>query len=403
VKPWLSFVTSTMRGEWAFMRREKSVLLMLLFVPLGYPLIMSWLYSRDQAVERPALVVDADNSALSRRLTLELDATQEVRVVRRPASLDEGLAAMRAREADLLVFVPEDFSRKVKKGEPAAVRVWADSGNMYTYSVAFPAAFGVVSSLNGRLAWRGLRQKGLSAAAASARAQPVLRAEHLLFHPTGSYGRYLMAGVLLIVIQQIVVISLSFSVGARREQGLFDPGPYPVGYLAGIIGAHVPFYLAGILFAVLGVTPAFGWTAASPVATVALFTLFMVTLVPVAVGVASFARDRMGTFQLFMFFSVPLFVASGFTWPADQMPAYLRVVTAVFPATPALQALRIVALKAGGLGAVAPYLAWLAVQFVVYAVLAVVVARRAWTYLPGFPWGLKLPASLAVDLRRRVN
>jgi len=392
MKPWLRSVWDATKSEWAFFRRERSVLVVLLFVPLAYPLIMSWLYAADQAVERPALVIDADNSALSRRLVLDLEATPELRIVGRPATLDEGLSALRQQRAEVMVYVPEGFAQHVKKGGTAQVRLWVGAANIYTWGIAYPAAAGVVAQLDGELAVKSLLSHGLPPSAAARRAAPVVRAEHLLFHPTGGYGRYLMAGVLLIVLQQVVVISLAFSVGARRELGLYTPGRWPLGYLLGLITAHAPFYAVGILFAVLVVVPAFGWTVVSPLSTVALFTLFVLTLVPVAVAVASVAKDRMGTFQLLMFFSVPLFAASGFTWPADQMPPALRVVTAVFPATPALRAMRVLGTKSGSLTAVAPYLGWLGLQLLGYALVAPLVVRRSWTRLPGWPSWLAMGA-----------
>ena len=376
------------REEWKLLlggrsRKEKSgILTVLLVIPLLYPAVVAYLYHGEEARERPALLLDLDGSALSRHLALELEATPEIRIVGRPQGLSDGVAALRRGEAELLVVIPADLSRSIKRGERAQMAVWSTGGNVYTWSLAFPAASAVVAYANAELATRRFLAAGLPPGVARVRAAPIAMADHRLFHPTGSYGRYLAVGVLLIVIQQLVVVSLAFSAGVRRERGLpVGAPPHPLGQLLGMAAAHAPFWLGGLLFVSCALLPWMGWAGPSPLAVAALFALFVAALVPVAVGVASLIPDRMTAFQTLMFFSVPLFLASGFTWPGTQLPRALEAITFVFPATPALRALRILSMKAGDLRTVLPELAWLAGQGLAYSALAAVVvsltSRRA--------------------------
>jgi ABC-2 type transport system permease protein len=154
--------------------------------------------------------------------------------------------------------------------------------------------------------------------------------------------------------------------------------PHPLAHLAGMAAAHAPFWVGGLILVSLGVLPWMGWSGPSPLATAALFTLFVAALAPVAVAVASLVPDRMSAFQVVMFFSAPLFVASGFTWPAGQLPLAVDVATWAFPATPALRALRVLSMKTGDLRVVAPELRWLAAQAVLYAAAAALLVLRPW-------------------------
>ncbi|HET6439840.1 MAG TPA: ABC transporter permease [Anaeromyxobacter sp.] len=382
---WLASFRQGLREEWALLlggrsRRERSgILTVLLAIPLLYPAVVTYLYHGEEARERPALLLDLDQSALSRRLALDLEATPELRIVGRPAGLEEGQAALRRGEAELMVVVPADLSRKVKQGERAQLAVWGAGGNVYTWSIALPAVSAAVATVDAELAARSLLAAGLPPEVARRRASPIATGDRRLFHPSGSYGRYLAVGVLLIVIQQLVVVSLAFSAGVRRERGLpVGAPPSPVGHLSGMAAAHAPFWLGGLLFVSAVLLPWMGWAGPSVAATAAIFAALAAALVPVAIAVASLVPDRMTAFQVLMFFSVPLFVASGFTWPAGQLPGAVRVATAVFPATPALQALRILSMKSGDLRTVAPELLWLVGQFLGYAALAWLVVLRPW-------------------------
>jgi ABC-2 type transport system permease protein len=126
------------------------------------------------------------------------------------------------------------------------------------------------------------------------------------------------------------------------------------------------------------VLPALGWAGPGLAGAGVLVAVFLLAMVPVAIAVAGFVRDRVAAFQLLMFLSVPVFVASGFTWPADQLPTHVRAVAALFPATPALRGLRILSMKTADLGAIAPELAWLALQLVAWTLLAAAVVRTPW-------------------------
>jgi len=384
---WLRTLWAAAKDEAALVFRERSILLVLLAVPLLYPAIVSWIYRAEDVRERPALLLDLDGSALSRELALRIEATQGVSIAGRPASLDEGLAALRAGEAELLLVVPEDLSKRVKRGEPARLAVWAGGANLYVWGIAYPDVVAAAGSLDAELLARSLMARGLPPAAAAARAAPVATGDRNLFHPTGGYGRYFALGILLIVIQQAVVVSMAFSAGVRRELGLDAPARWPVAVGLGRALAHAPFWLGGVAFILGVVAPHMGWSGPSAAAMAVPFLGLVAVLVPVALSIATLVRDRLAAFQLLMFFSAPLFVASGFTWPASQLPASVRVVTAVFPATPALRALRVLATKSASLADVGPELLWLGAQLVVALAIAAVVVHRSWRRLPGFPWG----------------
>lgn len=364
------------RDEARLLRRERSVLLVLLGVPLLYPAVIAALYRAEDARERPAVVVDLDGSALARRLAFDLDATPELRVVARAGGVDAARAAVAADDAELAVVIPADLSARVARGETAQLAVWAGGANLYTWGVAFPAVHAVAGAAGAELRARAFLEKGLPPPAARARATPIATADRPLFHPSGSYGRYFGGGVLLIVLQQVVLLSTAFSAGLRRELRLapLDAGR-PLAEAAGRAAAHAPFWAAAALFVVAGVLPAVGWSGPGVAPVAALVAAFLVAMVPIAMAVARFVRDRMAAFQLLMFLSVPLFVASGFTWPAGALPAHVRAVAAVFPATPALRAFRILSMKAADLAAVAPELAWLAAQLAGWTAVAAVVLR----------------------------
>lgn len=366
---WVRHLAGSVAGEWLHIARNGSVLLILLGLPLFYPTVVSWLYQPNLATERPALLIDDDNSALSREFTRNLDATMEVRLTGRPASLEEGFAAIREGLAELMIYIPPDFSRKIKRDEPAEVKLWINTANMLTYAVSYPGVSNVIADMTYQIALHTFRQRGAARETAENRALPLVRFDRFLFHPTGAYGDFFTIGVFLVVVQQITLIGLAFSMGLRREK---EPrllaGRFPATTVFGRGLAQTIFYLLGSAFILYFICPRFGWPMTDAGAIFALFAAFCVAMLPLSALVASLVRDRYESFQLLMFASTPLFMMSGFTWPFDQMPEYVQRFASAFPLTPALQALRILSMKSAEPALVHPYLEWMAGQFCAWSI-----------------------------------
>ena len=92
--------------------------------------------------------------------------------------------------------------------------------------------------MNEQLGRDYLHQQGLTTRLADRRIMPIQTDTRLLFHPTGAYGEFLITGAFLIVFQQLILISLSFSMGLRKELTPISPRlRFPFARLAGRVAA----------------------------------------------------------------------------------------------------------------------------------------------------------------------
>lgn len=373
------FLVRSILHEWRLMIRHPGVLLVVIAIPIVYPLIVSWLYQSNQVVERPAVVVDDDGSSLSRELVMGLDATQELTVVERAGSAEQGWKALREHRAEVFIYIPENLSARIKKGEQAHVKVWADGSNVLTYGVAYPGVSNVITAMNDKLSEQWMRGRGMSREVAQARVSPVARVEKFVFHPTLAYGAFLVPGVLLLVVQQAVLIGLAFSAGLAKEQGVPEESKrWPFTWLEGKFLAQSLLHVGGTAFIVFFVFRWFGWPMRDAISLFGLFAAFVFIVGPAAILVASLVRDRYASFQVLMFASAPMFLMSGFSWPLEQMPSHVRAVAMLLPGTPALGVLRVLSMKSGDLHAVLQWIPWMGVSFVAWTAAAVLVARRSW-------------------------
>ena len=69
--------------------KDEGVLMFLVVVPLGYPLLYSWIYNNESLHETPVVVVDQSHSALSRQFINDCDASPDVHIKYYAEDLDE--------------------------------------------------------------------------------------------------------------------------------------------------------------------------------------------------------------------------------------------------------------------------------------------------------------------------
>ena len=216
---------------------------------------------------------------------------------------------------------------------------------------------------------------------------PVARVERFLFHPTLSYGAFLVPGVLLMVVQQAVLIGLAYSAGFQKELGVPEESKrFPFTWLEGKFLAQAMLHLGGVAFIVFFVFRRFGWPMRDATSLFLLFATFVAIVGPAAILVASLVRDRYASFLVLMFASAPMFLMSGYSWPLEQMPLHVRAVAMLLPGTPALGALRVLSMKSGDISAAWQWIPWMAVSFAGWSMASVIVARRSWRPIAGMIW-----------------
>lgn len=68
---------------------DEGVLIFCILVPLGYPLLYSWIYNNEVVRDVPVAIVDMDHTALSREYIRKVDASPDVKVAYYCNSLEE--------------------------------------------------------------------------------------------------------------------------------------------------------------------------------------------------------------------------------------------------------------------------------------------------------------------------
>ena len=106
--------------------RDEGVLMFCILVPIGYPLLYSWIYNNEVVRDVPTAIVDLSHSHTTREFIREYDASPDAKTAYFCNSLDEAKQLVARQAVHGVLYFPSDFDTKLMRGEQAHVSVYTD-------------------------------------------------------------------------------------------------------------------------------------------------------------------------------------------------------------------------------------------------------------------------------------
>lgn len=201
------------------MFKDEGALLFVILLPLAYPLLYSWIYNNEVVREVPVAVVDNSHSQTSREFVRHVDASSDVRVAAICNNLEQASRLVGQQEVYGIILLPEDFDRRLGRMEQAHVSVYCNMGLMLTYKAIFQTCTAVAADMNAHI------QIALSGNYTNRddqiTASPINVADVPIFNNTGGYGNFILPGVLVLIIQQVMLLGIGITYGTSYEKRRF--------------------------------------------------------------------------------------------------------------------------------------------------------------------------------------
>lgn len=363
------------------MFKDEGALLFVILLPLAYPLLYSWIYNNEVVREVPVAVVDNSHSQTSREFVRHVDASPDVRVAAWSNNLEEASRLVARQEVYGIILLPEDFDRQLGRMQQAHVSVYCNMGLMLTYKAIFQTCSAVAADMNSHI------QIALSG-------NPTTREDQLTTHPmqvsdvpifnnTGGYGNFILPGVLVLIIQQVMLLGIGIAYGTsyekRRFARLTPMYERRFGLARIMIGRTMGFFVLFLLIAawvLLAVPRMFHFVQMLHFSDFLLFVVpYLLACVFFATTFSFFIRQRENVMLLVVFTSVPFLFMSGVSWPKSNIPEVWQWVSWFFPSTFGIQGFIKMNTMGGVFGDIIPEIKGLLIQTVIYGVFATLVTR----------------------------
>lgn len=315
------------------------IMLFLVILPLVYPLIYSLIYNPELVRDVRMVVVDHDRTALSRELTRNLDATQEVNVIGYASNLGEAKDAMNRQECFGILEIPEGFARKVGRGEVSPAVLYSDMSLLLRYRGFLVATTNVAQEMGSQIMTENLGRT-IPIAETLVAGDPMGVENISLGNLESGFDSFVMPGVLIIILQQCLVLAVGMSGGAKREKPwrfLQTEATRGKDIFMSMLGeglAYITIIILPVIYVLHYVPLIFSFPMAGNVWEIMLFILpFIIASIALGFCFQGLCRERESVFVMWVATSVAFIFLSGLTWPRFAMPGFWKLLSDLVPAS----------------------------------------------------------------------
>jgi len=331
--------------------RDKRMLAVIFVFPVFLLILFGYAVNFD--VQNIQLgILDFDNSQTSREYVKTLASTSYFSIVDNFNNYDEAKEALEAGDVQVVLVMPEKFENDLRSG-PGDVKI------QYLIDGVEGNTAGTIQNYV-ESATRGFNKKYQSEILADFGMEfkpPVDLQPIFWFNPDLQTTKFLIPGLIALILIVTAVITVSLSLVREKERGTIEQiNVSSINTIELLLGKTLPYLVISFMNAVIILVAGyflFDVTVKGSYFLLILSTLvFLFTCTSVGILISVIADSQQVAFSLATFFSLlPSVILSGFVFPISGMPFIIQIFTNVSPAKFFIICLRAIVLRGVGLPA----------------------------------------------------
>lgn len=327
-----------LKKELLLMKRNPIIPKIILIMPVMVMLLLPLVATMD-VKNVNVTVVDNDLSQLSRRLTADMDATEEISVTEIAGTHAEAVRSVEEGRADVILTIPRDWSRDMSQVYVEANGVNATKGTLGAQYVSS-------SLMNTLRQWH--EEEGLIA-----RVPAVTVSD--CYNPTLNFRNFMIPALQIILLIIICGFLPALNLVSEKETGTIEAmNVTPVGRFTFVLSKLIPFWVIGIL--VISVGMLIGWAVygLSPDGSIGAIylaaMLFSLIMSGLGVAIANQSSTMLQAIFVMFAFIVIFQLMGGLFTPISSMPKWAQIITYAVPPRYFNEIIRAIYLKGASIG-----------------------------------------------------
>ena len=374
----LTRILAIARKEIRQIKRDKRMLYVLFVFPFillvifGYAInfdvhhIKMFVYDQNKTIDSREFV---NRLTSSNYFDVEgyLNAEKEIRGV-----LDRG-------EAQVVLVFPRDFSKDIHAGRNAQVQILVEGVNANTASIVSNYMTLATATFSQNVTTKILAQKGGKSKL------PLDVEARFWFNADLNSTRYLIPGLISMILIITAVVSISLSLVREKERGTIEQiNVSPLSSMELLVGKTIPYTVISLAISAIILVAGyflFGMPVKGNIILLFLSTLvFLFAALDMGIFVSAISDSQQVAFQISTMVSLlPTFILSGFVFPIESMPPVIQILTNITPAKFFIIILRDILLKGVGLSAFWPQIIYLLIFAAFFLGLAIIINKKTAT------------------------
>jgi ABC-2 type transport system permease protein len=339
--------------EFIQLRRDRLTFGMIVGIPIIQLMLFGFAINADPK-NLPTAILSADNSEFSRSIARGMENSGYFSLIKQIDTESEAQELLAHGKVQFVLTIPENFSRKLMRGERPQLLLEADA----TDPAATSNALSALASLSNQAIARDMQG---ALAHLAGKPDPFELRVHRRYNPEGITQYNIVPGLMGVILTMTMVLMTGLAMTRERERGTFENLlATPAKPAEVMLGKIIPYIMIGLVQVTLILLAARFIFHVPFVGN--LFLLYSVVLLFIAANLtlgmtfSTLARNQLQAMQMTFFFFLPSILLSGFMFPFRGMPQWAQVIGNLLPLTHFLRLVRGILLKGNELHELTPHL-----------------------------------------------
>ena len=334
--------------------RNKSIIAMILFMPVMQLIILPW--AADYEVKNiNVAVVDQDHSTYTQELISKISASSYFNLVDNSFSYEEAYKHIETDAADLVLVIPPHFKRDLVRNKQQEVFLAVNAINGTKANLGSAYLREVLKEFNEKIV---LEMHPSSVKMFISKAEVTYTN---WYNPHLSYKVFMVPGILAILVTMVGGFLTALNIVKEKEVGTIEQiNVTPIKKHYFILGKLIPFWILGNVVFTLGLLVARVIYGIVPAGNLFLLYGFVAIYLLAVLGfgllISTYSETQQQAMFVMFFFMMIFILTGGLFTPIESMPHWAQDLTYFNPLSYLIKVLRMIVLKDSGFWDVYPKL-----------------------------------------------
>ncbi len=281
----------------------------------------------------PTVVVNHDNTPLSRDFLTKLNASPYFNIIAYPQDMDAATRYLDNGEAIMVIFIPAGWVSDIKADHEAAIQLLLDGTDPNYAGLARGYIEAFVEGYNRALLNDYINRMGMEKIK-----QPVNGRIRIWFNEELESSHFIVPGIIAIIIMIVGVILTSLVIAREYENGTMETiRSLPISAGEFFLGKAIPYFFIGltdVLVAILMGQILFNVVIKGSFWLMVLAsTIYLLVALSMGLFISVAVKSQLVANQIAILTSyLPALMLSDFVFPLENMPIILRQIAYIVPA-----------------------------------------------------------------------
>ncbi|WHH61560.1 ABC transporter permease [Petroclostridium sp. X23] len=317
--------------------------------PIGMTIMMMVLfgYAVNTEVDHIATAVfDQSKTQQSREYIDKFESTQYFVTKYSVSSEDELTALLDSGRVKAGIMIPADFATDLKQNKSAQPLLVIDGTDPTLARTALNSGVLISNHYSVDLREKFLNAKGMT----DMKAPGVELNTKVWYNPNMDNNKFTIPGLVGLILQNITVMLTAFAMVREKERGTIEQLIVtPIKSTELILAKLIPYIMIGYGAFLLALGICRWWFKVQILGNVFLLlllgALFVICALAIGMLISTFARNQSQAMQLTMIIILPSVLLSGFVFPLEAVPVWIRPISFLIPLSYFMQIDRGIILK----------------------------------------------------------